>query len=189
MNRIILLVAFIFAFGAFQAEAQMVTRGTIAFVDYEQVFTNFFKTKLANAQLQEMMDTINRERAIMVLQFDNLQDELKKMRARVTEGDVNDPAKDTLRKQIDTRLAEMRRLESRIKTFNETQTKRWDEQSKRIRGNLMEEIQAKMKVFIKSKGYLAVVDSSQVNEKGVPAVLYLDEGADITKDVIAEINR
>lgn len=175
--------------GGMDARGQMVTRGTMAFVNYEQVFTNYFKTKLSSVQLQEMMDTINRERAIMVLQFDNLQDELKKLRAKVIEGDANSPEKDTLRRQIDTRLIEVRRLEDRIKNFNETQTKRWDEQSKRIRDNLMEEIRGKMQAYIKLKGYLAVVDSSQVNEKGVPTVLYLDEGADITSDVIAEINK
>lgn len=189
MNRGVFVLFFLWAWIADPASAQMVTRGTIAFVNYEQVFTNYFKTKLSSVQLQEMMDSMNRERAIMVLQFDNLQDELKKLRARALDAAVTDEEKDTLRRQIDARLIELRQLEGRIKNFSETQNKRWDEQSKRIRGNLMEEIREKMNAYLQLKGFLAVVDTSQQNEKGVPAVLYVDEGANITRDVIEAINK
>ena len=164
-------------------------RSTIAFVDYEQVFTNFFKTKLANDQLNEMLESINRERAIMMAQFETLQTERNVLREGMIKEGLDEAARQNLRRRMDTNVADTRRLEERISTFNEAQARRWDEQNRRIRGNLMAEIRDRLASFYKARGFLAVVDLSQANEKGVPAVLYLDERADITRDAIIEVNK
>ncbi|HMP90641.1 MAG TPA: OmpH family outer membrane protein [Kiritimatiellia bacterium] len=164
-------------------------RGAIAFVDYEQVFTNFFKTKLANDQLNSLLDGINRERVIMATQFDILQNEIKKLRAQILEENVTEADVRNIRTHMDAKVVELRSLEERISTFNEAQKRRWEEQNRRIRANLMTEIREKLAPFYKSRGYLAVVDLSQVNDKGVPAVLYVDDRAVITKEAIAEVNK
>ncbi|HMO51306.1 MAG TPA: OmpH family outer membrane protein [Kiritimatiellia bacterium] len=166
-----------------------VMRGGIVFADYEALFTNYFKTKLANDQLQQMMDAINRERAMLVIRFDQMQEELRDLRRRLLEDELSESAKDNIRRRIDARLGDLRRHEERIDQFNESQARRWEEQNRRIRSNLSSEIQGKIAAYLKNRGFLAVVDRSQVNERGVPVLLYVDPKADITDDLIAEINK
>lgn len=169
--------------------AQGVTRGTLAFAHYELVYSNYFKTKLVVAQLQEMADAIHRERALIVARFDALQTEIKNNRAKIISGELTEKDKTLLRKQVDDGLVELRRMEDRIKTFNETQNRRLDMQQHRIRADIMSEIEPKIADFARSRGYLAVIDRSQTNEQGVASVLYIDERADITGALIDELNK
>ena len=184
------LLLFLLLFGAIvETHAQGVTRGTIAFVNYEQVFTNYFRSKLANDQIQEMLASGNRERAMMVVNYDRIQEEMKELRAKLISQETKPEAKDALRRQIDQRVADLKQLDERVKVFNDFQNKRVEEQNRRMRSNIMAELQQKISAYAESKGFLAVVDSSQVNDKGVPALLYLDPRSDITKDVLEEINK
>jgi Skp family chaperone for outer membrane proteins len=183
------LFAALFLFCGQIASAQPSERGTVAFVDFEQVFTNYFKTKLANDQLLEMSDSINRERASMVMQFDQLQKEYEALRDKIIKETPVDPELTKIRREIDEKVVAIRRLDERIVKYNESQEKRWDEQNRRIRNSLVEEIREKINGYIVAKGYRAVVDSSQVNEKNIPIVLFVDPEADITAAVIAELNK
>jgi Skp family chaperone for outer membrane proteins len=189
MKLRILILGFWLTGGLFAAQGQAITRGTIVFADYEQVLTNYFKAKLANDQLQQMLESFNRERAILLIQFDKYQEELKELRGGILKENLEPAEKEKIRKDIDAKLIEVRKHEERIASFNEIQTKRWEEQNRRIRGTLMEEIAEKLAALMKARGYLAVFDRSQVNDKGAPSVLYLDPQADITADLIAEVNK
>ena len=178
----------LFGFGQI-ASAQPGGHDTIVFVDFEQVFTNFYKTKLANDQLNDMADSINRERAAMVTQYDQLQKEFKEMRDSIVGTNAEEAVLNDMRTKMDEKLVALRRLDEKIVKFNEAQQKRWESQSKRIREGLTDEIRDKMKGYLKAKSYLAVVDSSQINEKNVPSVLFVDDRVDITKDVIDALNK
>lgn len=161
----------------------------IVFVDFEQVFTNYYKTKLANDQLLEMSDGMNREQVRMQVEFDMLQVQFKNFRDQAMQDGLSETNVVHLRRKADESLIEMRRIEQRIKQFGQTQQKRWEEQNRRIRNNLIEELRDKIARHGKARGYLAIIDRAQMSEKGVPAVLYQDEEADVTLEVIDEVNR
>jgi len=163
-------------------------RGVIAFVDFEQIFTNYFKTKLSNDQLQEMSDAINREQAKMLLQYDLLQKDFKDLRDKALSEDLIESDRAEYRKDLDARLIEIRRHEEKIKYFNETQQKRWEEQNKRIRGELVDELRRKIGVYGKARGFVAVLDGTKKNEQGVPSALYFDPENDVTADAIKYVN-
>jgi len=164
-------------------------RQHIAFADFERVFTNYFKTKLAYDQLQQMIDSMNRERAVMLVQFDQTQEEIKSMRTLLSQPETESGQHAQTRKRIDAALVELRKLEDRIKKFGENQAKREDEQRRRIRDTMTREIRGRMQEFARTRGYTAVVDASQVDSRGMPAVYYLDPAADITADIETEINK
>lgn len=163
-------------------------RGSIAFVDFEQVFTNYFKTKLYNDQLQELSDSINREQAKMLSQFDLLQKEYKDLRDKALSKDLIESDRAEYREDLDARLIEIRRQEEKIKYFSESQQKRWDEQNTRIRGEIVEELRLKISAFGKARGFAAVLDGTRKNEKGVPSALYYDPENDVTLDAIKYVN-
>lgn len=183
----ILSVVWIFAGACWPVQAQP-TRGSVVFVDYEAVFTNYFKTKLANEQLQGMYESINRERANLIMQFDALQAQLNELRTRALNEKLDEAARATIRRDVDLKLIELQRIEERSVAFNESQDKRWEEQNRRVRDDITGEIREKISAMMTTRGYLAVVDSSMVGKKGDPAILYFDPRSDITEEVIKEIN-
>ena len=136
-----------------------------------------------------MAEAVHRERTLIVARFDALQTSIKNTRARMLEKDLPEEEKITLRQQVDDQLVELRRLEERIKTFNESQTRRMAVQEHRIRTDIMNAIVPKIGAYAHARGYLAVIDRSQTNEQGVASVLYIDERADITDALITEFNQ
>jgi len=170
-----------------EAHAQS-ARGAIVFVDFEQIFTNYFKTKLYNDQLQELSDSINREQAKMLTQFDLLQKEFKDLRDKALSEDLIESDRAEYRKDLDARLIDIRRHEEKITYFNETQPKRWEEQNKRIRGELMDELRKKIGAFGKARGYAAVLDGAWKNDQDVPSALYYAPENDATQDAIRYVN-
>lgn len=170
-------------------QAPVPARSRIVFADFGQVFTNYYKTRLANDQLVELADGINRERARMQIEFDTLQKQLRELRDQAMAADLPEEERAKLRREADLRLVDMRRIEERIRQFSEAQEKRWDEQNRRIRSSLIEDVRGRIAAYGKARGFLAILDKAQVDDKGVPAVLYQDESVDVTAELIEQVNR
>lgn len=186
-SRVILVLTAIVTL-ATTVQAQSM-RGRVAVVDFEKLLASYYRTKLANDQLQELSDGINREKARMQVEYDTREKQFREIRDQIIQTGIAETNRVELRRQADENLIEMRRLEDRIKQYGESQKKVWDEQNRRIRANLVEHLQEKVERYGKSYGYLIILDKSQLSEKGIPAVLYRDEGTDITEDLIKEVNR
>jgi Skp family chaperone for outer membrane proteins len=184
-----LLVLAMLLLGAGTTASAQTTRTKIGFVDFEQVFTNYYKTKLANDQLLEMSDGINREQVRMQIEFEMLQKQFRDFRDEAMQPDLTETNRVGLRKQADESLVAMRRLEERIKLFSKTQQKRWEEQNRRIRNTLINDLREKIARYGKANAFLAIIDRTQADDKGVPAVLYQDEEADLTSAIIEHVNR
>lgn len=189
LSRFMLPVAAVFLlFMTFTAEAQP-RRGMIAVADFDAIYTNYFKTRLANDQLLEMSDGINREKSRMQVLFLEREQKFRELRDRAILQELSEAERSVVRSEADENMVEMRRLEQRIKDYNESQQKLLDEQTRRIRGNLIEEIRQRISRYATDNGILMILDRSQVDDQGVPAVLFRDETVDITTAIINEINR
>lgn len=164
-------------------------RSRIVFADFGQVFTNYYKTRLANDQLLELAEGINRERARMQVEFDALQKQLRDLRDQAMAADLTEPEREKLRREADQRLVDMRRIEDRIRQFSQAQEKRWEEQNRRIRTSLIDDVRSRISAYGKARGYLAIFDKAQVDDKGIPAVLYQDESVDVTQELIQNLNK
>lgn len=172
----------------FSVEAQP-RRGMVAVADFDAVYTNYFKTRLANDQLLEMSDGINREKSRMQVLFLEREQKFRELRDRAMQEELSEAERSDIRVEADENMVEMRRLEQRIKEYNESQQKLLDEQTRRIRGNLIDEIRERIRRYATDNGILMILDRSQVDDGGVPAVLFRDDTVDLTTEIINEINR
>jgi Skp family chaperone for outer membrane proteins len=64
-----------------------------------------------------------------------------------------------------------------------------EEQGRRMRKRIVDEIKEKVADFAKSQNFLSVIDTSGQSLNGVQLVLYTDSKADITGDLIAMLNK
>jgi outer membrane protein len=163
--------------------------GAVRFVDLDKVFNEYYKTKLADAQLKEQAEEFNQERAKLVESYEAMQKEFNEARDQSSSPALSDDARNKLRSQAEEKLIEIREQEQKIRNFDNSRRKQLEEQGRRMRKRIVDEIREKVQAHAKSKGYLTVVDTSGQSLNGVAIVLYVDEKADITADMIASLNK
>jgi Skp family chaperone for outer membrane proteins len=63
-----------------------------------------------------------------------------------------------------------------------------EEQGRRLRQRIVDEIRARIEVLSKERGWLIVMDASASGANGVPVVLYAAVESDVTREVIQSLN-
>lgn len=160
----------------------------IVFVDMDKVFNEFYKTKLADAQLKDQAEEFKGERTKMVDEFQKLQDDFKAARDEAQNTALSEEARNKKRNAAEELLVELREREGKIRRFEESRRRQLDEQMKRVRDKLVVEIKETISTYVKSQGYTAALDSSGENLNGVSAVLYFDPKTDITTAIVDLLN-
>lgn len=161
----------------------------IVFVDLDRAFSEFYKTKLADAQLKEQADEFNAERKKMVEQYEKIQQTFNAARDEAQNTALSEAVRSEKRGEAEERLVEMRDYESRIRTFDESRRKQLDDQSRRMRKRIVDEIRQVVESFARTEGYDAVVDSSGQSMNGVEIIVYADSKIDITDSVLDILNK
>lgn len=170
-----------------QAVAQDLRNG-IVFVDLDAVFTNYYKTRAAEAQLKEQADEIKDERKALIDQLEDLQAEYQAIRSQAQSSALNEEAQNQKRAQAEEKLIEVRDMESKIRRLEESAQRRMDDQSRRARKRLVEEINEIVREHALAKGYMAIIDRSGESLNGVPTVVYYNPELDVTSEIIGIIN-
>jgi outer membrane protein len=161
---------------------------SVAFVDLDSVFTNYHKTRLAEAQLKEQADALQTERKELIQQFETLQADAQRLRAQAQNTALNEDARNARRAEAEEKLIEVRDMEAKIRRLEETAQRKIDDQSRRARRRLVEEINELVAVFAAEKGYDLILDRSGQTLNGVPVVVYFNPSMDITEALIAHVN-
>lgn len=160
----------------------------VAVIDLDRTFEEYHKTKLADAQLKEQADSFNRERKMLVEEYDALQESFNAAREEAQNPAFSDDVRETRRDEAEEKLLELREYENKIRRFDQTRKKELDDQSKRMRGQIVDEIKEKLEGYAEKQGYSLVIDYSGQSLNGVPVVMYSDGKMDITDSLIALIN-
>src|SRR5690606_34217523 len=95
----------------------------------------------------------------------------------------------TKSKGRDEKIAELKTMEREIREFQTTREKQLQEQSVRMRGGIVEEINKVVSDRVKADGYDVVFDKSGPSLNGVPVVLFAKESFDFTDEVVTALNK
>lgn len=190
MNRsrwLVCSVTLLIAAACLPAEAQQERR--IVFVDLDQVFSEFYKTKLADTQLQEQASDFSEERKTLVTEYEELNERFDAAREAAQDVALSEEARNQKRNEAEELLIEIRDFESRIERFDRTRRGQLEDQGRRMRTRIVEEIREELTRYAETQGYHAVVDSSGRSLNDVALVLYVDQRIDITEAVIELLNK
>jgi outer membrane protein len=160
----------------------------IAVVDMQRAFKEYYKTKEAEAALRERANSFQRERQAMLSDYQKLANETQKIRDAATDKTLSDTAREEKRKAFESKVQDLRNLERKIQEFQLTRTKEFEEQSQRLRQNILQEITKVVNDFSAKEKFFLVLDKSSVSLTGVPVVLYTEGPRDITDEIIRLIN-
>lgn len=162
---------------------------SVIFVDLDRIFNEFYKTKMADQQLKQQADEFNNERKKLVAEYEKIQKDFNTVRDEAQNTALNDDIRAEKRNLAEEKLVELRDYENRIRRFDDSRRKQLDDQSRRMRKRIVEEIQQIIKDYAKTRGYSAVIDSSGQSLNGVEMILYTDAKIDITETVLGLLNK
>lgn len=163
-------------------------RTDIVFINLDSVFTNYTKTKVAEAQLKEQADEIKAERKELIAQLDGLRSQYEALRAQAQSTALNEDARALKRSEAEEKLIELRDMESKVRRLEESAQRKMDDQSKRARKRLVDELNVIINKYAEDKNLTAIIDTSGESLNGVPTVVFYKPELDITAEIIALVN-
>ena len=148
----------------------------IATVKMRELFENYAKARDNDATFKKKMAGVAGEAKTKRDAFQKGKEELAKFT-----GNVNDPA-------AQAKLKELKEMEQAILQFENKARADADEESRRLRGDLLVDMRKVIEAKAKAGGYTLVLNLSAENAAGLPDVPYSSGENDLTKDVLTELN-
>jgi outer membrane protein len=167
-----------------QAQSSM----KIGTVDMKQVFDSYYKTKEAEAKINEARAQAKKELDDRLETFNKAQADARKLNEEANKPELTEKTKAEKAKVLNEKLQALGTLQREIQEFQQTRERQLSEQSVRSRNTLLEEINAVVSAKIKAAGYDLVLDKSGQSLNAVGLVVFSKDAMDFTADVVAEIN-
>jgi outer membrane protein len=160
----------------------------IGTLDLKQVFDSYYKTKEAEAKINEARTQAKKELDERLETFNKAQADARKLNEEANKPELTEKAKAEKAKSLNEKLQALGTLQREIQEFQQTRERQLSEQSVRSRNTLLEEINAVVATKIKSAGYDLVLDKSGQSLNAVGVVVFSKDAMDFTADVVSEIN-
>lgn len=185
MNKTILILSVYVAMaaGAAAADGQK-----LATIDLRKVFDTYWRTKQADANLKEQAADLEKERKVMVDQFQKAEDNYKKLLDGANDQALSSAEREKRKKDAENELLGLRDMEARIKQFDNTSRTTLGEKQRRMRDNILQEIRDTIKAKVRSDGYTLVIDTAAETPNGTPIILFSAGNDDITEPVLGQLN-
>ncbi|MEI8294424.1 MAG: OmpH family outer membrane protein [bacterium] len=167
------------------ANAQM----KIGILDMNAVFTQYYRTKDAEAKLNEARAAAKKELDDRLDTLKKAMDEINKINADLEKPELSKDAKDKASKSRDEKVGEARNLDREIAEFRGTRERQLQEQFVRMRKDIIDDIMKIVNDKIKSSAYDIVLDKSGMSMGQVPVVLFSAPNLDFSKEIIETLNK
>lgn len=174
------------AFGSAQASAQAMKIGT---VDMKKVFESYYKTKDAEAKINEARNAAKKELEDRMDIAKKSLEEVKKLDEDIAKPELSSSAKEQKSKLRSEKATELQNMDREIREFQQSREKQLQEQSVRMRAGIVDDINKIVTERVKAENYELVFDKSGPSLNGVPIVLYARDSFDFTDTVITALNK
>jgi len=170
------------------AQQKKVTPQKIATVDMRKLFDGYWKTKQAEAALNDRKVELSKEDRSFL---DNLQkdrDEYQKLLDAANDQAISDEEREKRKQAAADKNTEIQNSQTTIVQFERQAQATLAEQTQRMRSDILKEITAAVVAKAKAAGYSMVFDLAGQSINQTPVVLYTDGQNDLTDVVLAQLN-
>ncbi|MEY2408120.1 MAG: outer membrane protein [Verrucomicrobiota bacterium] len=183
LPKLILLVA-LALFVELPARAEQ----KIGIIDLKKVFDEFFKTKIADAQIKDEAASLDKDRKALTDQAQKTIEEYKKAVEDANNQAISADEREKRKKAAEGKLIEVNELEQQIKQFDRTARGNLEEKQTRAREKILKEIQTIVNTKAKASGYALILDSAAEGASRTFVVFYNNGQDDLTAAVIKDLN-
>lgn len=160
----------------------------VATVDVGNVFTNYWKTKQAQANITDQQNRIIKEEGDMVDNLKKGDTEYKSLLASANDQALSADQRDKNKKAADDKLKELQETKNSLDEYDRSAKARLADQLQRLHDKILDEIRAAVAAKAKAGGYNMVFDSSAQSIGKTPVLIYNSGQADLTDDVLKQLN-
>jgi outer membrane protein len=188
MNKLFLTLTLAAAFvslAATPALAQM----KVGIVDMNQVFTSYYKTKDAEARLNDARAQAKTDLDGRLETLKSNMEEINRLEVDAKKPELTADKQQAAIRARDEKINEVRNLDREIGEFRQTRERQLQEQFMRMRGDIVQDIMKVVDARVKSEGYDIVFDKSGQGISQVPVVLFSSPSMDFSDTVITELNK
>ena len=161
---------------------------SIATISLDKVYNEYWKTGQENEKFKKKKDEA-------VGKIKERQDDLRKMGEvlqRMIKA-LNDPSLSTAERakrqgQAELKQREYGQLAEAIKAYQNASAKELELEMRKVRDEIMEEIQKVVAIKAKAKGYTHVLDKAGKSAAIAPIVVFSIDGSDLTDEVLKQLN-
>jgi outer membrane protein len=182
--RTILPVFLLMAFMGGSALAQT----KIATVDLRKLFDNYYKTKLAQAAIQEHAAQLDKDDKSMKDDLKKGGDDYQALQQQANDQALSADERDRRKQAAADKLKELQGNKAAIDQYERQAQTTLGEQRQRMREKILVEIKAAVTTKAKAGGYTLVFDTAAETVNGTMAIAYTSGDNDLTDAVLAQIN-
>jgi outer membrane protein len=158
-------------------------------VDMNRIFKEYRKTKEADAKLNGAKDAAKKEFDDRATAYKKELEELNALNAQIDAPALAADAKAQKSKQRDDKIAKLKNMEREITEFRQTREQQLQQQMQQLQDTLVKEILAVVLEQAKTKHFDLVFDKSGASLNRFSPILFSQDQADFTGDVIAALNK
>lgn len=155
----------------------------IATVDMKKLFNGYYKTKLAQTSLESRKTELRKEIKDMADGLDKATADYKKLLDQASDPALSSDERDKKQQESQTKAKELNKSKAAIEQFQRQAEAQLADQSQRMSGNLVGEIQKAVAEKARVGGYSIVLNSASME-----TVVYAANDNDLTSAVLAQIN-
>jgi outer membrane protein len=163
----------------------------IAVVDLKRVFDGYWRTKVADEQLKQQAQDLDKLRKGMIDDYQKANEEFKKVLEGINDQAASADEKEKRRKDAEKKQADIREQENSIRTFDNNSRQGILEKQKRMRDSVLRDIRGVVEERSKAAGYNLVFDTAAESVNQTPVLIYssLTGGSDdLTDAVLKQLN-
>jgi outer membrane protein len=180
MVAAVLLMTFLC--GSAQAQGKMAT------VDLRKLFDNFYKTKLAQADIQQRAQQLDRDDKGMRDDLQKAGTEYQDLLAQSNDQAISADERDRRKKAAADKLKQIQDNKGTIEQYERTAQTQLADQRTRMRADILKEINAAVAAKAKAAGCTLVIDIAAETINQTPMVIYSTGENDLTDAVLAQLN-
>jgi outer membrane protein len=160
----------------------------IATVDLKKLFDGYYKTKLAQASIQESAAQLDRDDKGMKDDLKKGADDYQQLLQQASDQTLSADERARRQQAADDKKKQLQVNQASIDQYERQAQTTLYEKRQRMHDNIIIDIKAAVAVKAKLAGYSLVIDSTSDLSSGTPAVIYSNGDNDITASVLAQLN-
>ena len=160
----------------------------IAIIDLQGVFTNYFKTRIADAAIRDEAGALDKDRKALTDQYQKLTEDYKKALDDASNQAISADERDKRKKTAEGRLIDINDLEQQIKQFDRTARGNLEEKQRMAREKILVQIKSVVATKAQAGKYTLVLDTAGEGLSRTSVVFYNNGENDITAEVLKALN-
>jgi outer membrane protein len=160
----------------------------IGLIDLRKVFDDYYKTKAADTLLKDQAADLEKQKKSLLDQYTKATEDYKKALDDSNNQAVSADEREKRKKNAETSLLEIKRMEDQITQFDRTARTTLDERKDRMREKILEEIRTVVTARAKAGNFSMVLDTASESFNKTPILLYSNGENDMTTSVLSQLN-